>query len=614
MGKNIDAVASLGEDINKVKPGIESTKEGIVSSLLPELTLDMEDSELLKLAKQWESDWKPWSSRLKKKQDRNEKFVLGKKRAADDQLGDDEDSDPSSDNVLFEALETYLPLATKQSPECTVMADNTDDGTAVSEKITKMCNYLAKLLGLRIGIKTAVRYLQLYFIGYAKIGWSNLNNEVAINFDRPHKLILDPNATIKNGEYTGDYIGEVRKDKASDLIKRFPKQEEYITEMVKEKMGTEVNYTEWWTDEVLFWTLKDEVLDKVKNPHWNYGTQKDVVDEMGQTTQQEVPGANHFPKPKKPYVFLSQFNLGLHPWDDTTLVHQNISIQKQIDKKHKQIDTNVANTNGLVVVNGQFFTKEQAAQIGEAKRKGETIITPGNPNEGLIQLMGAPLPAFVYQSLQDDRFELKNNFGIAGSSASGTQSEKTVKGKVVQKQQDSDRIGGGASVYIEKFAEQIFNWFVQMMFVYYDQPHIASIVGKENAQEYITLQSADMGNRRYSVMVKEGSMIPKDSTTKQNMALQLAEAGLIDLISLYEALDFPNPRETAYKTFLSQTSPQTLYAPQQPPPQVTAGGQPIPTAPPTTGAPPPQGAMPQTVVPPVAEPTVPTQTNALPKM
>jgi hypothetical protein len=258
-------------------------------------------------------------------------------------------------------------------------------------------------------------------------------------------------------------------------------------------------------------------------------------------------------------------------------------------------------------VNGNFFTKEQAAQVGIALRKGETIITPGVPSECYEREVGPPLPDFVYQSLVDYRRELKSNFGVGGSTAGGTQNEKTVRGKVVQKQQDVDRIGGGASVYVEQFSEQIFNWFVQLMFVYYDEPHVASILGANKAREWVTIQAMDMAKRKFIVEVKDGSMLPKDATTKQNNAIQLFEAKALDPISLYEAMDFPNPVETAQKLFIWMTNPQALFAP---PP---SAGQPpqSPGAPP--GAPPMPGAPPPQVVPNVGEPRTPMpQPNTLP--
>jgi len=82
-------------------------------------------------------------------------------------------------------------------------------------------------------------------------------------------------------------------------------------------MGTEVVYTEWWTDEFSFVTYKLKVLDKFKNQYYRY--EEPELDEQGQPVM-DILGKpaiatprNHFAYPKKPYVFLSVFSLQEQP-------------------------------------------------------------------------------------------------------------------------------------------------------------------------------------------------------------------------------------------------------------------------------------------------------------
>ncbi len=119
---------------------------------------------------------------------------------------------------------------------------------------------------------------------------------------RPQKLVLDPEATIEECEYTGEYVGEIRTDTAANLIKRFPKKEKLISDTVKDKLGTTINYGEWWTNDYLFWTLENKVLAKTKNPHWNYDTQTTTTDQNGNQLGFPVKGNNHFLSRKMPIV------------------------------------------------------------------------------------------------------------------------------------------------------------------------------------------------------------------------------------------------------------------------------------------------------------------------
>lgn len=577
MSSQVDGFNALFADINKVKESQKENTEGIVSAPLAELDLEMDDSQIIELVKKWETSWKPYEAKIKKRQDDNEKYWMGQAKKLDD-IADNLER-PTPDNLIFESLETLIPIATRQNPEPVVEADNTTEGNALADKVGKMLWFLARHNNLKLSVKKLVRDWALYFLGAGKVGWSTRNNEVTLSVIRPQRLILDPDATIFNGEYTGDYIGEVRKDKASDLVKRFPKKKAFIEELVQGKMGTELNYTEWWTDDFVVWTLKKEVLHSIKNPHWNYEQEKDQTDEMGNVTKVKAPGRNHFAHPKKPYIFLSVFNLGIHPHDDTNLIHQNLGNQDLISKRVKQIDRNADATNGGSVVSGDHFTKEQAARVGEALRNGDTLWVPtGNVNDAYKRDIAPPLPGFISESLNDYRNVLRQSFGISGSTPGGTRQERTVKGKTIQRAQDTDRIGGGISEFIEKWSEHVFNWWVQLMYVYYDEQHVATVVGQQKAKEYVQLSMADL-TRKLTVTVKEGSLLPKDTLTQRDEAIELWGAGAIDPITLFEKLDWPNPREAAKQLVMWKSNPLALFPELQQPQAPPGPEQPQPTQP-----------------------------------
>ena len=545
----LEGYYSIGKDRNKVHDdNEEDNKEGVVSDLLPELELSMSDEELIKLKKDWEKRWEPYSVDIEKLQTKNEDYWLGHQYSKEKQ---------PIDNLIFEALETFLPIATRPKADPTV--EGSEEGKRVQTLVRQMLIHLIDVLNYNLKLKQVVRYWALYLLGVMKVGWSMKTNDITCKPIRPQKLILDPDATIEEGEYTGYYIGEYLKDQASDLVLRFPKKEKYIREQAKDKMGTTIQYIMWTTDEYVFWTLNDEVLDKKKNPHWNYDSEQTQMDEMGVETSQSVEGRNHFKVPKKPYIFLSIFNLGKQPHDETNLINQNITLQDLINKRLLQIDKNADSTNGGLIVSGDAFTEKQAQQAGAALRKGGTVYVPSGPvDQSVRRDTGTALPPFIYQSLLDCRNELRNIFGTRGSTPQGTVNEQTVRGKLIVKGQDVDRIGGGVSKYLEQFSDQVYNWFVQLMYVYYDEPHSASVLGAERAKEYITLQSNQLTSDLL-VSVKEGSMIPHDPVSERNEAIDLWGVGALDPITFFDKLEFPNPRETARQLFLWKANPIALF-------------------------------------------------------
>lgn len=551
----IQGYLSLSKDINKVDESYQSEhQEGVISELTEELELSMSDEELIDLKKDWMTAWQPFEKTLASVQTDNENYWLG------NQIEESKNNGHQRvDNIIFESLETFLPIATRPKADPVVNGDNTPEGEKLADKVRRMLQFWSDERSYNLKLKQVCRFWSLYKLGVMKIGWANNENDITVIAVRPQKLILDPDSMIDCAEYTGEYIGEYRKDSARNLIRRFPKAKKYITDQCKNKMGTKMQYIEWWTDEYVFWTMDDEVLAKAKNPHWNYDGKKFTTGDTGEKVEQDVKGRNHFPFPKKPYVFLSIFSLGLRPYDDTNLIQQALPMQDLINKRLRQIDKNADKTNGGLAVSGDSFTKEQASGVGKATENGGTIFVPnGKVGDAVARLTAPALPDFIYQSLIDYRNRAQDIFGVRGSTGAGTIQDRTVRGKMQIKGQDADRIGGGISTYLEQFSDVVYNYVVQMMYVYYDTEHVALVIGKNRATEYVSLKSADMVSK-LSVSVKDGSMIPKDPVTAREEIMNLWEMQAIDPITFFEKLDFPDPKATASQLYAWKADPALLF-------------------------------------------------------
>ena len=559
----LDAFISLGENINKVGgKQTQDTEQGVVSEKFPELTLNMENSELIRLTTKWEGVWNKSDVKQvwEKKCDENEKYWLGKQfdRPDIDTLR------PQVDNVIFESLETYLPRVTKRNPEPMVSVnqeeEQSEENLKYAKDLQKKLGEIADELKLRLKLKKVGRFWAIYLLGASKYGWDVNKDIPTMKPIRAKKLILDPTATIDEDGYTGEQIGEYRKMQAGTLIKTLEKiggedgAKKLIEDLVKNELGTEVQFIEWWTDEYMCWTLGKQVLLKKKNPHWNYDSVTPgeiITDEFGNETQgpeNTVEGQNMFKVPKKPYGFLVVYNLGKQPMDDTSLIGQNLAGQDSVNKRNKQIDKNADSMNGSIVVSLERsgLTQEQSEGVTKAVRKGGTIAIPAGAPQDAVYRMSAPsLPNDVYNDLADKRRRISDIFGTSGLTPQGTSGEKTVRGKMISSNLDTDRIGGGVSEYLEQFADEAYNWFTQLLYVYDDK--YAEIPNKP-----------DIG-----ISVKEGSLLPKDSMVIANQAIDLASAGKMSTLDLYKKLDYPNPEELAANIWLETNAPEILYGGDQ---------------------------------------------------
>lgn len=547
---NIEGARDLvGSSMNKTQSN-GMGDDSIVGDFDDILTLNKTDEELLDLERQYKNKSAPYTGAVEPRQKRNKLYYKGLQRAT---VGDETRVVPS--NLIFEAEETFLPQALSQNPEPVVWSDDTDEGKAESNDLKTMLQYHADVLCLRKKLGVMLRHWSIYFIGVAKHGWDEKAKDIKTDIRRPINFILDPDGYIDEyGNYIGDFLGEKIESTAEDLIELFPEHKAYIVIKVNGKLGTKVVRTEWWNDDYCFITFADKVLDKYKNPYFNYETKE--TDDEGNVTA--TPGQNHFASPKMPYTFLSVFSLQEQPHDITNLIEQNISNQDMINDRDDQILKNLKHGNNSMVVSGQSFDTETAKQAADAAEKGDPILVPdGNVDNGIKRLPASQIPDGVFQAQQISKDTLRGVFGTQGLTAQPQKADTTARGMILNQSHDSSRIGGGVGDSLEQVADNIFNWWAQLYYVFYDEPHYGAILGSGRAVEYVMLVRSRM-NRNFVISVAPGSMKPKDEITKMNLAVERWNNKSIDPITFMKEMNSPDPMEDAKKLALWNTNPQ-LY-------------------------------------------------------
>ena len=311
---NIRGVSSLVEsDINKVEgAGAATLPEGAMGDKYGNLTLKMQDEDLLKLRNEWEKRYAPYETKMKGIFERNYESYIGKKK--DGQWLTENDI-PVSANLQFEAEETFLSAALAKNPEPVVFSDDTDGGDELAKSVRTMLQFHADQLVLRRKLTFMVRQWSIYHLGVLKHGWNDKINDIEVKNRKIQNFIFDPKGYVDAyGDYIG-YLGERIPVTAQQLIDIYPDHKAYIVESVGGEgfLGTDIVYTEWWSadDKFTFVTYKEKVLDKHLNPFFKYPepqidpvTQQQMINpETGEPV--ETTPRNHFAVPKKPYTFLS---------------------------------------------------------------------------------------------------------------------------------------------------------------------------------------------------------------------------------------------------------------------------------------------------------------------
>lgn len=523
------------------------------------------NQEAKTLRSQWKAVYSVYYGDVEKAQKLAYDYWLGKQKT--DTL-ESLDGHDTVDNLMFEAIETFLPIANRANPDPLVKADNSPQGIELSKNIKNALADWADKQNFRMKLKKGTRHWVLSKVGVWKVSYDVQRDEICLDAMKVKNMKFDPDGYWDEaGLFAGEWLSEDKKISASTLLEMFPKFENQIKAQAKGNMTKKLTLEEWWyrgTD--IFYFLGDECLGTYKNPNWNYdGEQKRVDPETQQEIVTQVIGKNHkfgANAPMFPYVGLQVFSTDKHPHDDTSLILQNVPLQDLHNKRLRQIDRNADSQNNGALASGSAFTKEQAAEAATFLRKGGTVWVPnGDVEKAWKRDAAPPLPADIFQQQKDSEQRLQNIFGTAGSTAQGVKEQDTVRGKIMVNQSDTSRIGGGVTEYIEQCAATLYNFVVQFMYVYYDEPHYISAMGQNGATEVISLRNTDF-TVDVNVTVKEGSLIPKDPLTERNEAMDLWTAQAIGLPELYSRLDFPDPMESAQQTLLWQMVAQGKMPPQ----------------------------------------------------
>lgn len=552
---NMSGVSDLIQNkTNKSDMDGRTSAEGPQGEHYGALSLTMNDEDLIQLKNEWETRYGPYEAKIKQIFERNKESYIGKRQNGSWLTDNDL---PIAANLQFEAEETFLAAALSKNPEPVVYSDDSAEGDEIARSVRVMLQYHSDQLILKRKLSLMVRQWSIYHLGVLKHGWNAQVDDVMIENRKIQDFIFDPNGYVDAyGDFIG-YLGERIKVSAERLVDLYPKHAAKIKESVGNKLGTEVTYTEWWgaDDTYSFITYRTLVLDKYKNPYFNYEEQLQTPGGEPMEGMQTKP-RNHFAAPKKPYTFLSVFSLQEQPHDITSLVEQNIPNQNRIRRRTEQIDYNTAAANNSYAFSADNFNEETAKQASNARAKGNPILVPsGKPmGEAIMPLNAQDMPRSVFNELEIAKTDLRQSWGIMGITTQPPNEDQTARGMILNQQNDSTRIGGGIGNSIEQVADNVFNWLVQIYYVMYDTPHFAAVMGTSKAVEYVTLESSQM-KTPLLVSVSPDSLRPRDQITEINLAQALFDKGAIGPKTLLKMLSFPNPDEAAADGVLYKIDP-----------------------------------------------------------
>jgi hypothetical protein len=461
-------------------------------------------------------------------------------------------------NRIFTDVETAIPILTSEVPEPTVVGVTNN---ATQEKIQKGLQIAYEVTyKLQSILQTLLRHWFLFRLGVIKYRW-DIDKGFTTENVLTRKIGIDSRATTKEN---CEYIFEELEDKVEILLKKFPNKKREILQVVGDRSPkSKVKYIEFWggNGEWLVWKLGSVILEKKKNPNFDY----------------EDLSNNIFEQPQFPYLFLNVFSLGddTSLYDNTSLIEQSIPLQDGATQEKRQIlDLNEGQKRVWVTTN-----VEESVVQSLINKTGDLAIRTRTPN-AVQQVQSGKPDAALFNDVANSLSEIDNVIGIHSTTRGSQPSYQETLG--AQKMQMGADMGRLDLIVrnVEQVIEEWYNSYLHMIKVYSIGPEILS-----NGKETIELQREDIPTN-ILIMVKKGSTLPIDRRTKYEEAQQLSASGMIPPRMLYEEMGYPDPEKIfqeliQWYTMTGRIIPQQpqgmVGQPQgqsQPQPQPQGGGQP----------------------------------------
>ena len=465
---------------------------------------------------------------------------------------------PYMDNEIFVGVDAIIAYVCAQSPraECYPASDTPEDKVMATDLESYLHAHSEKF-ALPRKMEGAVYNLMGKYVGFLKLRWDPLygeNGEIVPEVVDPNHVIVDKNAKL--GE-NPRFICHVLKDTVEGLIAKFPDKEAEILRLysIKRKgprnVTAEVVYREvwftWWDSknkpqEAVTWYTGKLVLAKYKNPNWLYEGDKNFLDH-----------------PMKPFIPFNITNDGSNWIDKTSALEQAVAQQDILNKVGRQNVDNIATANGFKVLDAHAMRSEDAQNF--TGDPNQLLLVKTKPGQTVRDVVTQLPPQIVSEQainmVQDNRNTIHNILGTPSQfRGDDTDQTKTASEAVMIKNQASGR--QDKIVRAVEFAmQQYFQLLTQMITVWYDDKHYATVTGGDGNFDFIEMHKSKV-KKGMTVRVQAGTTLPFDKARQEAVAQNAAELKLISPYDYYKLMHMDNPQKLYDNWYKWQTDPQAL--------------------------------------------------------
>lgn len=510
---------------------------------------------------------------------------------------------PSVENRIWLSTEVLIPMATANpgDPDIHCLAWGEGQETEITyyvEACTSVLMYDYDVVyNLKDKIREILRHWFMYQVGVGKFRYNKMTGQPTFDVVDPRNIILPSKGSPKG------WLAEFRQLTLRELLVEFPESKAKLEglywtqggEIPEEILGTIIGCYEYWRDSFVAFKVNDTLLDKRRNPYWDWEGEKRVTHQEavlqpdGSSIINPIVDTYKFrilDRPLKPYFIFNYFTVDGLEYDNTGYIQQGIPSQDLVNKRKRQI-TAAADDAGILVASGMGGAGIKKAEFDkyDGSPRSTFWIPDGNPSTIFARLSPAQVSPGMIQDLQDSRQSLDNLFGTSNTTRGEQGPQETATGRTILRNGDINRIAPIAEA-VEDFLQKVYMYDLQMRVLFtetdYTVPQVTPSDTSESknvtfnrnkipfvkVDELVTIdgkQSMEtfMKPAPITLRVRRNSTLPKDPLSEYQRVYDMMKAGIIDPLTALERVGEIDPSGKYLRLLKHQANPASLLSPEK---------------------------------------------------
>jgi len=222
--------------------------------------------------------------------------------------------------------------------------------------------------------------------------------------------------------------------------------------------------------------------------------------------------------------------------------------QDLINKRGKQIWENAEKQYGKIVANKNVISESDLNKLLSRTGPSGVGVDTEDLERALREFKPNLLPDYVVETLYDARNEVNYLYGTSNILLGQQEPNAKTLGENMLIKQQGNVLQDDLAKMIDQAMTRYYRLLLHMMKVYYTEDHWFYIKGSDGKFDAVMLNSDNI-DTNVKVRVQSSSTLPMDKAGMQETAMALAKIpGRIDNLSLYEALEWPDPEKVTERT------------------------------------------------------------------